>query len=53
MKTDPNNHCINFTQHLGWVIIHDLITHPFMALTLYCKLSIKFHNYTSYKAWKR
>jgi hypothetical protein len=53
MKTDPNVYCINFVQHLGWAIVHDVIAHPFMGLTLYCKWSISFHNYTSQKAWKR
>lgn len=53
MKTDPNKHCINFKQDLVWAIIHDVISHPLMGLTLYSKWSILFHNYTSHKAWKR
>ena len=53
MKTDPNVRCINYVQHLGWAIVHDVIAHPFMGLTLYCKWSIRFHNYTSQKSWKK
>lgn len=53
MKTDPNNHCVTFKQHLGWAIIHDVIAHPLMGITLYCKWSRDFHNFTSHKAWKR
>jgi hypothetical protein len=53
MKTDPNLHCINFEQRLIWAMIHDIIAHPFMGLTMYSRISIEFHNYTSQKAWKR
>jgi hypothetical protein len=53
MKTDPNNHCINFKQNLLWAIIHDTLAHVLMGLTIYSSWSIKFHNYTSHKAWKR
>jgi hypothetical protein len=53
MKQDPNLHCINFTQDTLWAIIHDMIAHPLMALTLYSKPSIRFHNFTSLKAWRR
>lgn len=53
MKIDPLNHCTKFRQSLPWAIIHDLLAHPLMALTGYSCTSIKFHNYTSHKAWKR
>jgi hypothetical protein len=53
MKKDPNKYCINFKQHLLWAIIHDVIAHPLMGLTLYSKYSIIFHDFTSSKAWKR
>jgi hypothetical protein len=53
MKLDPNTACVIFKEDLLWAMIHDLIAHPVMAITFYCKLSIKFHNYTSCKAWKR
>ena len=53
MKIDPNKHCIKYRQSLLWAIIHDLIAHPFMSLTLYSKPAIEFHNYTSHRAWKR
>lgn len=44
---------MKFKQNTFWAIIHDSIAHPFMAITWYSKLSIRFHNYTSHKAWKR
>ena len=53
MKTDPNKHCISFKQNLLWAIMHDIIAHPLMGITGYCKWSIAFHNYTSHKAWTR
>lgn len=53
MKMDPNKHCINFKQHLGWAIIHDLIAHPLMVLLFYSSWGRGFHDYTSQKAWKR
>ena len=54
MKIDPNNYCISFKQNLFWALIHDIIAHPLMAISLYkYKPFIIFHNYTSHKAWKR
>lgn len=53
MKTDPNKGCKNTTQRLGWAVLHDAIAHPFLALTGYSKLGLKFHDYTSHKAWPR
>ncbi len=54
MKLDPNAYCINYEQRLGWALIHDIIAHPLMALTLYrIPMFIRFHNYTSHKAWIR
>jgi hypothetical protein len=54
MKLDSNLHCVNFKQHLGWALVHDIIAHPLMALSLYkIDVFIKFHNFTSQKAWKR
>lgn len=53
MKTDPNLHCVKFVQNNFWALIHDVVAHPLMALTLYCKPSIAFHDWTSAKAWHR
>lgn len=53
MKTDPNKGCKNVTEKLGWAIVHDLVAHPLMAVTRYSNLSMRFHNYTSHKAWPR
>lgn len=53
MKTDPNQACANESQRLLWAIIHDALAHPLMVLTGYSKGSLKFHDYTSLKAWAR
>lgn len=54
MKKDPNKYCVVFEQSLLWALIHDIIAHPAMALTLYkVPLFIQFHDYTSAHAWKR
>lgn len=53
MKLDPNDSCVIFDEHLRWALIHDFFAHPLMALTFYSKMSVKFHNWTSHKAWKR
>lgn len=36
-----------------WAFIHDLIAHPLCALTLYSAWAVKFHDWTSLKAWDR
>lgn len=53
MRVDPRLACHNNKENKGWALLHDLVAHPFMALTFYSKLSIHFHDYTSYKAWPR
>lgn len=53
MKVDPINHCVKFRQSLPWAIIHDLLAHPFMAMTGYSRIAIEFHNFSSHRAWKR
>ena len=53
MKIDPQKHCIDYNEHRGWAMLHDIIAHPLMALTNYSKLSINIHDYTSKKAWNR
>ena len=53
MKMDPNKHCIKFEQNLGWALIHDIFAHVLMGITNYSKYSIRFHDYTAHKAWKR
>lgn len=52
MKTDPNRHCTKFREDRKWALLHDLVAHPFMALTFYSKISVKFHDYTSSLAWR-
>lgn len=53
MRTDPREACANETEKLGWALIHDLVAHPFMALTGYSQLSLRFHDWTSLKSWPR
>lgn len=53
MKTDPNKGCANQEQRLFWALVHDGVAHPFMALTNYSRLSLRFHDFTSHKAWPR
>jgi hypothetical protein len=53
MKVDPLNHCVRFRQSLPWALVHDLVAHPLMAVTGYSGWAIKFHNFTSHKAWRR
>lgn len=54
MKLDPNKYCVVYEQNLIWAVIHDLLAHPLMALTLYkVEMFIEFHDYTSAKAWIR
>lgn len=54
MKKDPNTYCVNYRQDLKWALAHDIVAHPLMAQTMYrCKPFIRFHDYTSSKAWTR
>ena len=53
MKRDPNAACANAEQRLWWAVLHDAVAHPLMALTGYCALAVRFHDYTSRKAWPR
>ena len=53
MKTDPNQACRNDEQRFWWAVAHDLIAHPFMAITLWSSWSLKFHDWTSRQAWPR
>ena len=53
MKTDPNKACTNKKERLFWAVLHDAVAHPAMALSGYSNWSMRFHNYTSHKAWPR
>lgn len=53
-KLDPNLYCVHFEESLPWALVHDIIAHPLMAITLYkWKPALDFHNFTSHKAWIR
>lgn len=53
MRTDPRNACANEHQRLLWAVVHDALAHPLMALTGYCAASLRFHDWTSHRAWPR
>lgn len=53
MRTDPRTACANEREMFWWAMLHDLIAHPFMALTIYSTLSLRFHDWTSNHAWPR
>lgn len=53
-KLDPNKYCVHFEEILLWALVHDMIAHPLMAITLYkWQPALNFHDYTSHKAWRR
>jgi hypothetical protein len=51
MKPDPIDACANLDERFGWAVAHDLIAHPLMALSGYSAWSLRFHNWTSRRAW--
>lgn len=53
MRVDPRIGCANEEELLGWAIMHDLLAHPLMVITGYSQWSLRFHNFTSLKAWPR
>lgn len=53
MRTDPRAACANTDERLLWALVHDAIAHPLMALTLYSRWFMKFHDFTSHRAWPR
>jgi len=53
MRTDPRTACANAEERVGWAIVHDLVCHPLMALTCWSDWSLRFHDWTSNRAWPR
>lgn len=53
MRTDPRAACANAEERKGWAVLHDLVCHPLMALTGWSSWSLRFHDWTSYRAWPR
>lgn len=53
MKTDPNKGCSNQEERLFWAVLHDAVAHPLMSLFGYPKWALRFHDYTSHRAWPR
>ncbi|TPQ45804.1 hypothetical protein C2U71_11075 [Burkholderia ubonensis] len=53
MKTDPRTACENTEERLLWALVHDGIAHPLMAVSKFSHWSLRFHDYTSVRAWPR
>jgi len=53
MRTDPRKACANREERLLWALVHDGIAHPLMALTLFSGWAVRFHDWTSARAWPR
>lgn len=53
MKCDPSTACVNRHEVLRWAVVHDVLAHPLLALTGYAKFAVRFHDWTSSKAWPR
>lgn len=51
MKLDPNGTCDDPCSNVFWMLVHDGICHPLLVLTLYSEWAIRFHDWTSWKAW--
>lgn len=53
MRTDPRTACRNTDENLFWAVLHDFVAHPFMVVTNYSATSLRFHDWTSFRAWPR
>ncbi|PZP92639.1 MAG: hypothetical protein DI587_31270 [Variovorax paradoxus] len=53
MRTDPRLACANADERMGWALLHDLVAHPLMALTMWSRPALRFHDWTSRRAWPR
>lgn len=53
MRTDPRAACANAEERAGWAFVHDAVCHPLMALTNWSGWSVRFHDWTSTRAWPR
>lgn len=53
MRTDPRTACANARELWVWAAVHDLVAHPLMVLTWYSRAALRFHDWTSRRAWPR
>jgi hypothetical protein len=53
VKTDPRKACANDEERVWWAFVHDLIAHPLMALFGWNGWTLRFHDWTSRRAWPR
>lgn len=51
MKLDLNKLDWAYRENFWWAVVHDLIAHPLLVLTLYSAWARRFHGWTSNKAW--
>jgi len=51
VKLDPNPLCQQPVERPLWAFVHDAIAHPLVAITRYAGWAVKFHDYTSRRAW--
>lgn len=53
MRTDPRVACANTEEHTFWAFVHDAVCHPLMALSGWAAWTLRFHDWTSFRAWPR
>lgn len=53
MRTDPRLACANAEERAWWAFLHDAVCHPLMALTNWAGWAVRFHDWTSHRAWPR
>lgn len=53
MRTDPRAACANSEERTFWAFVHDAVCHPLMAFSGWSKWSLRFHDWTSFRAWPR
>lgn len=50
-QLDPNGTCKDPPESALWCLVHDGAAHPLLVLTGYCRWAVRFHDWTSWKAW--
>ena len=53
MKVDPRSACVNHAEVRRWAVVHDAIAGCAMALSGYSAWAVRFHDWTSMRAWPR
>jgi uncharacterized membrane protein len=42
-----------YLENKVWAMFHDMVAHPLMGVTLYAGWTVRFHNFTSQRAWSQ